>query len=401
MTKKIAAIDIGTTKVCTIMGILDDKFGLRVQGIGIAPSHGIEKAVVANVNQVKESIRQSINKAEMMAGSKLSSAYIGFTGQSMSSENKKATIAITHGDQLVRQDDLKRVLDVALNAEAPGERKILHVIPRAYTLDGQEVQNPIGMHGNEFGIEAHVITGTSASVQNLTQCINGVGIGIEEFVLEPLAGAEAVLSEEEKQSGALVVDIGGGITNIAVLKDGCIYHTSVLPVAGQHVTQDIAAGLGLLIEQAEEIKKKYGSLQPLQEGEGDKVLSENGRDVLYGDLSDIINARMEELMRLVMMELPRTDYASLIPAGIVITGGCANIPGIVEMAQNVTRLPVRIGMPSALNGVSSALLNDPAYSTSVGLILWKMKNRRAENQSAQNKPSGFRKLFSAPAKYFR
>ena len=194
MTKKIAAIDIGTTKVCTIMGVQDDKSGLRILGVGIAPSHGIEKAVVANVNQVKESIRQSINKAEMMAGSKLTSAYIGVTGQSISSANKKGTIAITHNDQLVRQEDLKRVLDVALNAEAPGERKILHVIPRAYTLDGQEVQNPVGMHGNELGIEAHVITGASASVQNLTQCINGVGIGIEDFILEPLASAEAVLS---------------------------------------------------------------------------------------------------------------------------------------------------------------------------------------------------------------
>ncbi len=402
MTKKIAAIDIGTTKVCTIMGVLDEKSGLRIVGVGIAPSHGIEKAIVANVTQVKESIRQSINKAEMMAGNKLSSAYIGVTGQSISSVNKKATIAITHNDQLVRQEDLKRVLDVALNAETPGERKILHVIPRAYTLDGHEVENPIGMHGNELGIEAHVITGASASVQNLTQCIDGVGIGIEDFVLEPLASAEAVLSEEEKQSGVLVVDIGGGITNIVVMKDGCVYHTSVLPVAGHHVTQDVATGLALPFELAEEMKKKYGNLQTLKDKEGEKVLSENGRTVAYGDLCEIMRARLEELMRLVVLELPRSNYASLIPSGIVITGGCANLPGIVEMAQNVTRLPVRIGVPSALNGVSSALLNDPAYATSVGLILWSMKNASADNQKgSHNSPGGLRKLFSAPAKLFR
>ena len=398
MTKKIAAIDIGTTKVCTIMGVLDDKAGLRILGVGIAPSHGIEKAAVANVSQVKESIRQSVSKAEMMAGSKLSSAYIGVTGQSISSVNKKATIAITHADQLVRQEDLKRVLDVALNAEAPGDRKILHVIPRTYILDGHEVQNPVGMHGNELGIEAHVITGASASVQNLTQCISGVGIGIEEFILEPLACAEAVLSEEEKQAGVLVADIGGGITNVAVMRNGCIYHTSVLSVAGQHVTQDIATGLALPVELAEEMKKKYGSLQPLQEKEGDKVLSENGRSVAYHDLCEIMRARLEELMRLVIMELPHANYASLIPAGIVITGGCASIPGMVEMAQNVTRLPVRIGVPSALSGVSSAVLNDPAYATSVGLILWSMKNA---SKGGQNTTAGIRKLFSAPAKLFR
>ncbi len=402
MAKKIAAIDIGTTKVCTIMGVQDDKHGIRILGVGTAPSHGIEKAIVANVGLVKESIRQSVNKAEMMAGIKLTSAYIGVTGQSISSANKKGTIAITHNDQIVRQQDLKRVLDVALNADAPGERKILHVIPRVYTLDSHDVQNPVGMHGNELTIEAHVITGGAASIQNLTQCVNSVGIEIEDFILEPLASAEAVLSAEEKQSGVLVADIGGGITNIAVMKDGCIYQTAVLPVAGYNVTQDIATGLAIPFELAEEMKKKYGNLQPLQEKEGDRVLSESGRSISYGDLREIMLARLEELMRLIVMELPRSNYASLIPSGIVLTGGCANVPGIVEMAQNVTRLPVRIGVPTALSGVSSAVLNDPAYATSVGLVLSKMKVNGIEGQQGtQNTAAGFRKLFSAPAKLFR
>jgi cell division protein FtsA len=399
VAKKIAAIDIGTTKVCTIMGIQDDKSGLRITGVGTGPSHGIEKAVVSNVSQVKESIRQSVRKAEMMAGNRLSSAFVGVTGQYISSANKTGTIAITHGDQMVRQDDLKRVLDVALSADSPVDRKILHVIPRTYILDGHEVQNPVGMNGNELTIEAHVISGASASVQNLSQCVNAVGIQVEDYILEPLAVAEAVLSEEEKQAGVLVADIGGGITNIAVMKDGCIYHTGVVPVGGQHVTQDIATGLSFPLELAEEMKKKYGSLQPLQDKEGEKVIGENGHNVAYGDLCDIMRARMEELMRLVVMELPRSDYAGLIPAGIVLTGGCANIPGIVEMAQRITRLPVRIGLPSALNGVSSALLNDPAYATSVGLMLWNLKN--SNNKGVQNSGAGLRKLFSAPARLFR
>jgi len=399
MKRKIAAIDIGTTKVCTIMGTLDSPSGLRVLGVGIAPSHGIEKALVANVSQAKESIRQSIRKAEMMAGYRLDSAYIGVTGKHINSMNNKGTIAITKGDQLVRGDDLKRVLDVALNIKAPADRKMLHVIPRSYTLDGHEVKNPVGMHGYELNVEAHVITAAVASVQNLTQCVRGVGIEIEDLVLEPLASAEAVLSEEEKQAGVLIADIGGGTTDIAVMRDGSIYHTSVLPVAGHQVTRDIAAGLGLSFELAEEMKKKYGSLVPSAEEEGDRIVGENGHSVSYRDLCDIMRARIEEMMRLVVLDLPRTDYSKLIPSGIVITGGGANIPGIVELTQNISRLPVRIGLPPALNGVSNSLLNDPAYATSVGLVLWKMKND--SSQKWVTKPSGIRGLFASIFRLFR
>jgi len=400
MKRKIAAIDVGTTKVCTIMGTLDSSSGLRVLGVGIAPSHGIEKALVANVTQAKESIRQSIKKAEMMAGYRLDSAYVGVTGKHISSMNNKGTIAITKNDQLVRGDDLRRVLDVALNIKAPVDRKMLHVIPRSYTLDGHEVKNPVGMHGYELNVEAHVITAAVASVQNLTKCISGIGVEIDDLVLEPLASAEAVLSEEEKQAGVLIADIGGGTTDIAVMREGSIYHTSVLPVAGHQVTRDIAAGLGLSFELAEEMKKKYGSLVPSSEEEGDKIVGENGHSVSYRDLCDIMRARIEELMRLVVLELPRTDYARLIPSGIVITGGGANVPGIVEMTQSITRLPVRIGIPPVLNGVSNALLNDPAYSTSVGLVLWKMKNDNNTDRWV-TKPTGLRGLFSSILRLFR
>jgi cell division protein FtsA len=258
------------------------------------------------------------------------------------------------------------------------------------------------MHGYELNVEAHVITAAVASVQNLTKCINASGIEIDDLVLEPLASAEAVLTEEEKQAGVLIADIGGGTTDIAVLRDGSIYHTSVLPVAGHQVTRDIAAGLGLSFELAEEMKKKYGSLVPAEEEESDKVVGENGHSVSYRDLCEIMRARMEELMRLVVLELPRTDYARLIPSGIVITGGGANVPGIVEMTQAITRLPVRIGVPPVLNGVSNALLNDPAYATSVGLILWKMKNDNSANQKwAGTKATGMRALFQSLFRIFR
>jgi cell division protein FtsA len=398
MKRKIAAIDIGTTKVCTIMGTLDSTSGLRILGVGIAPSHGIEKALVANVNQAKESIRQSVRKAEMMAGYRLDSAYIGVTGKHISSNNNKGTIAITKTDQLVRGDDLRRVLDVALNVKAPADRKMLHVIPRSYTLDGHEVKNPVGMHGYELNVEAHCITAAVASVQNLTQCVRGVGIEIDDLILEPLASAEAVLSDEEKQAGVLIADIGGGTTDIAVMREGSIYHTSVLPVAGHQITRDIAAGLGLSFELAEEMKKKYVNLLS-QEEEEDRVVGENGHSISYRDLCDISRARVEELMRLVVLELPRSDYSRLIPAGIIVTGGGANMPGIVELTQSITRLPVRIGIPPALNGVSNSLLNDPAYSTSVGLVLWKMKNENS--QKWVEKPTGLRGFLASIFRLFR
>lgn len=398
MKRKIAAIDIGTTKVCTIMGTLDSTSGLRILGVGIAPSHGIEKALVANVTQAKESIRQSIRKAEMMAGYRLDSAYIGVTGKHINSNNNKGTIAITKTDQLVRGDDLRRVLDVALNVKAPADRKMLHVIPRSYTLDGHEVKNPVGMHGYELNVEAHCITAAVASVQNLTQCVRSVGVEIDDLILEPLASAEAVLSEEEKMAGVLIADIGGGTTDIAVMKEGSIYYTSVLPVAGHQVTRDIAAGLGLSFELAEEMKKKYANLLPAGEEE-DRVVGENGHSISYRDLCDIVRARVEEMMRLVVLELPRSDYSKLIPAGIVITGGGANMPGIVELTQSITRLPVRVGLPPPLNGVSNSLLNDPAYATSVGLVLWKMKNENT--QKWVTKPAGLRGLFASLFRMFK
>ena len=389
MKKKIAAIDIGTTKVCTIMGVLDSTSGLRVLGVGIAPSHGIEKALVADAARAKESIRESVRKAEVMAGYKLDSAYIGVTGRHITSMNSKGTIAITRPDMLVKAEDLKRALDVALNVKIPPEQKILHVIPRSYRLDGHEVKNPVGMNGAELEIEVHLITASTSSVQNLTKVIKGLGINIEDLVLEPLASAEAVLAEEEKLAGVLIADIGGGTTDIAIIKDGSIYHTSVLPAAGHQITTDIMAGLGLSYELAEEMKKKYGTLLLSGEASDDeKKIGENGHSISFRALCEIMQARVEEIIRLIVMDLPGENARNLIPAGIVLTGGCTNIPGIAELAERLTKMPVRIGNPIALNGVSIEALNNPAYATSVGLIFWSMKNKGTSNWI--NKRKGFR-----------
>jgi len=400
---KIAAIDVGTTKVCTIMADTDDSGAMRVLGVGIVPSQGLHKGLVVNFNEAKQSIRESVRKAEQIAGYKLESAYVGITGRHVSSVNNRGVVAITRNDKMVRPGDLKRVLAVARSVSVPSERELLHVIPRTYAVDGQEgVKNPVGMHGFRLDVETHIISAAVTSVKNLTKCIRGIGIDIDELIMEPLAAAEAVLTEEERQNGVMLADIGGGTTDIAVFKDNSIYHTAVLPVAGYQLTRDISVGLNLSFDLAEEMKKKYGNVMPIyKEGRSksdiDITVTEDGHAVSYRDLSEIVRIRVEELLRLIVLELPRSDYAKLIPSGLVLAGGTANLPGIAELGQEVTRLPVRIGTPIGLYGVSDVLGN-PAYATSVGLLLWKMKNQGKPSWRPQ---SGLRRFMSRIFGLFR
>jgi len=398
---RVAAIDVGTTKVCTIMADVYENNSLRVLGVGVTPSSGLHKGLVVDINNAKESIRQSVRIAERSAGRRLESAYIGVTGRHITSVNSRGTVSITRNNQLVRPDDLKRVLDVARSVKVPSEQKMLHIIPRTYTIDGQgNVQNPLGMHGFRLDVETHIITAAITSIQNLTKCIRGVGIEIDDLVMEPLASAEAVLTPEEKQDGVLLADIGGGTTDLALFKDNTIYHTSVLPVAGYQVTRDISVGLGLSFELAEEMKKKYGDVTPREEDTygSEMSITHDGHSVSYQDLSEIIRVRVEELLRLIMLEFPQSDYAKLIPAGLVITGGVANLPGIAELGEKVTRGPVRLGRPVSLYGVSESLDN-PAYATGVGLILWKIRNQDTEASKAKER--GLRRFISQMFRFFR
>jgi len=388
---RIAAIDVGTTKVCTIMADVDSRNSWpRILGVGVAPSQGLQKGLVVNIDEAKESIRESVRKAERSAGYRLESAYVGITGRHINSVNNRGVISISRNDRLVRPDDLKRVLEIARSIKVPSDQKLLHVIPKQYMVDGQEgVKNPVGMHGFRLDVEAHIVTAAVTSIQNLTKCIRSVGIEIDDLVLESLASAEAALTEEEKQAGVLLTDIGGGTTDICVIKDDTIHHTSILPVAGYQITRDIAIGLGLSFELAEEMKKKFGNVMPYrEEDEEDKTVTTDGHSVSYRDLSEIIRIRVEELLRLIILELPHGDYAKLIPAGLVLTGGGANLPGIAELAQELTRLPARVGIPVSMYGVSDTL-RDPAFATSVGLLLWRMKKQQGAQGWRDNNGGGF------------
>jgi len=334
----LTSIDVGTTKVCTIVADINDGGGVRVIGVGVTPSRGLHKGLVVNINDARESIRESVRKAEQASGYKVESAYVGVTGRHVSSLNNRGVVAITRNDRLVRPNDLKRVLQSARSVKVPSDRKLLHIIPRGYAIDGQVgVDNPVGMHGFRLDVETHIITAAIASVQNLVKCIRGIGIDIDDLILEPLASSEAVLTEDEKQVGVILADIGGGTTDVAVFKDGGIWHTSILPVAGYQITRDVAIGLGLPFDVAEQMKKKFGSAMPVYESrvEAISTITEDGHGVSYQDLCDIIRARVEEIMRLIVLEMPRTEHAMLVPAVLVPTGGSANLSGIQALGREI------------------------------------------------------------------
>ncbi len=398
----ISAIDVGTTKVCTIVAEVNDEGIMQVAGVGLTPSKGLHKGLVVNINEAKESIRESVAKAEHASGYKVESAYVGVTGRHISARNNRGVVAISRSDRLVRPDDLRRVLQSAQSVKLPAEERMLHIIPRNYAVDGQEgVRNPVGMHGFRLDVETHVVTAAISSVQNLVKCIRGVGVDIEDLIFEPLASSEAVLTEDEKQVGVILADIGGGTTDISVFKDGSIWHSAILPVAGYQLTRDIAIGLGLPFDVAEEMKKMWGSVMPVHESkmETDSI-SENGHSVSYQGLCDIVKARVEEILRLIMLELPRAEYEALVPAGLVLTGGSSNLSGIDALGRDLVRLPVRIGTPANMYGITD-ILHDPAYATSVGLLLWGMKPRGTQAWKSYRFGASVRHLVSRIKRFFR
>lgn len=396
---KIAAIDIGSAKVCTIMADVNGTDALRILGVGTAASYGLEKGVVVNARDAAASVSQSVRKAERMAGCRLKSAYVGVSGADMSSLNNHGLISISRDDQQVHAADRSRALEVARSVEVPGDQRILHVIPRSYTLDGQgNIKNPVGMHGFRLDVETHIVTAPAVSVQNLAKCIMSLGVGIDSFILKSLASAEAVLTEDERQRGVILADIGGGTTNVAAFKDGSVYHTSTLPVGGYNVTNDVAMGLGLPFRLAEEMKTKYGNAMPSEEeGSDDVTVTENGHSVSYHDLCGIIGARVEELLQLILFQMPQTNYAEVFPSGLVLTGGGCNLPGIAGLGREITQLPVKIGTPLNPDG-SNDTLCDPVYATSVGLLYWKMRNK--DSQDWQTNRGGLSALLPRWSSYF-
>ncbi|MBT9163962.1 MAG: Cell division protein FtsA [Chloroflexi bacterium] len=383
MAKTIAAIDAGTSKVCSIIANVRNG-AIEVVGTSLVPSRGIHKGLVTNIEEATQAVQESVMKTERICGLKMNSAYVSVTGSHISSMNSRGVVATMRSDKRVTSDELERVLESARSIPIPSDKKILHVIPRHYMLDEHvKVKEPVGMHGFRLDVETHVVVVAAASVQNVIKSVRGAGVEIEDLVFSPLATGEAVLSEDERNSGVILADIGGGTTDIAIFKNGCIFHSAVLPVGGYQVTRDIAIGLGLANELAEGMKTKYANLRFGNGGadlEDRELETQNRHTTSTRDLNNIVRLRVEEILRLILLEIPQGKREELVPAGLVLTGGTANIPGIDILAQDVFGTPhVRVGVPAGITGITDSL-HDPATATSAGLLLWGVNQGKSEDK---------------------
>lgn len=369
----VVGIDIGTTKVCTLVARVEAERNLRILGVGIEPSQGIRKGTIVDLSAASQSIARSVEKAQRTSGLEITSALVSLAGSHVASVNSRGVVGIS--GRVIDADDVARALEAAQAVAIPHNREIIHVIQRGFIVDGQDgIRMPIGMHGYRLEVEGHIITAAAATVENLRQCVQAAGVQVSQFVLNPLASAEVVLSETERQMGVIVCDIGGGTTDLAIYIDGDIWHTMVLAVGGNHITSDIAHGLRLPISQAEEIKKQYGYAIKDDIDESDLFTTrafgeEQPVQVQRRDLAHIIEARVEEIFQLVLQEIKRSGYDGLLPAGMVLTGGTSSLPGIRNLASQVLGLPVRVAQPENLFGLVDQL-HSPAYSTSIGLLHW-------------------------------
>ena len=383
----IVGIDIGTTKICTLVARVEENNRIRILGVGIEPSQGIRKGTVVDLAAASEAIGLSIDRAGRTSGLEISSALVSMAGSHVSSINSRGVAGIHR--QVIDENDVLRAMEAARAVAIPHNREVIHIIQRGFTVDGQDgISMPIGMHGYRMEVEAHIITASASTVENLRLVVGNSGVDVSNFVLNPLASGEVVLTDTEREMGVVVCDIGGGTTDMAIYIEGDVWHTMVLAVGGNHVTSDIAHGLRLPFSQAEEVKISHGHAQTsaINSGETFPVRAfgeEQPIDVSRYDLAHIIEARVEEIFSLMLQEIKRSGYDGLLPAGLVLTDGSSLLPGIKHLASDVLDLPVRVARPEKLVGMVDRL-QSPAYSTSVGLVKWAAQMREFNPLVVQN-----------------
>ncbi len=370
----IVGLDIGTSKVVAIVGeVIPDSDEVEIIGIGQHPSRGLKKGVVVNIDSTVHSIQRAVEEAELMSGCEINSVYTGIAGSHIRSMNSHGIVAIR--DKEVTQDDVDRVLDAARAVAIPADQKIIHIIPQEFVIDNQEgIREPIGMAGVRLEAKVHMVSGAVSAAQNIIKCVRLCGLEVDDIILEQLASSEAVLTSDEKELGVCLVDIGGGTTDIAIFTEGAIRYTSVIPIAGDQVTNDIAVAMRTPTQFAENIKVKYACAftQLTNPDEMIEVPSVGARPPRYlarQTLSDVVKPRYEELLTLVQAVLRRSGYEDLIAAGIVLTGGSAKMEGVLELAEEVFHVPVRLGYPKYVTGLIDVVRN-PIYATGVGLLLF-------------------------------
>jgi cell division protein FtsA len=376
----IVGLDVGTTKICVIAAEVTHADRLEVIGVGTAPSRGLRKGVVVNIDATVEAIRRAVDEAEQQAGVEISSVYAGVAGGHIRGINSRGVVAVSGKSREVSAIDVERALEAAKAINLPPDREIIHALPQAFVVDDQDgIREPLGMSGVRLEVEVHLVTGAVTSVQNVVRSVNRAGLAVQDIVLEPLASAEAVLSPDEKELGILLIDIGGGTTDAALFRDGAIWHTAILPLGGDHITNDIAVGLRTPSADAEDLKKRYGcALTALvREDETIDVPSVGGRkprQLSRQILSEIVQPRVEEIFTLIARDLAKAGLDDAPTAGIVLTGGTSILEGIPELAEQVFDLPVRRGSPAPAGGLAD-VVRSPIYSTGVGLVLYGLRGR--------------------------
>ena len=369
----LVGLDIGTSKVAAIVGELNGGDEIEIIGIGTAPSKGLKKGIVVNLESTVHSIQRAIEEAELMAGCQIKSVFAGIAGSHIKSLNSHGIVAIKEKE--VTQHDIDRVIDSARAVAIPADQKILHILPQEFVIDQQEgIKEPIGMSGIRLEAKVHMVTSSVSAEQNIVKCIRRCGLDVDDIVLEQLASCSAVLTDDEKDLGVCLIDIGGGTTDIAIFSEGAIKHTAVIPIAGDQVTNDIAVALRTPTKNAEEIKRKHACAltelgDPQQMIDVPSIGDREPRKISVQNLAEIIEPRYEELMLLVQAELRRSGYEDLIAAGMVITGGSSQVKGLTELAEEIFHMPVRLGAPLHVSGLTDVARN-PIYSTAVGLLIY-------------------------------
>ena len=384
--RTIVGIDVGTTKICTIVAQAHDNGRLNVLGVGLTPSKGLDRGVVVNIDEAVNAISSSIEKAERVSGYRIGTAFVGIAGRHIASLNSNGVVAVARTDHEITRQDVARAVENAQSIAIPNQREVIHVIPRAYIVDGnQGIRDPVGMSGFRLEVETHIVTGEVMAIQNLIKSVQRGGVEIDDLVLQPLASGEAVLTEDDKDRGVVLVDIGGGTTDIAVFVQGGIWHTSVLPVGGNHFTNDIVMVLQTPYHTAEYLKLKYGSAMAGELGDAEEdAIDVEGfslgerQKISRHLLNQVIQARAEEVVELVYTEVRRSGYEGMLPAGIVLTGGTSLLPRFDELMRELLSVPVRIGAPSDLHGLADSL-DSPPYATAVGLVRWGARHGIANN----------------------
>jgi len=399
----IVGLDIGTSKVVAIVGEVTPENEIEIIGLGSHPSRGLKKGVVVNIESTVQSIQRAVEEAELMAGCQIHSVYAGIAGSHVRSLNSHGIVAIR--DKEVTPYDVERVIDAARAVAIPADQKILHILPQEFIIDTQEsIREPVGMSGVRLEAKVHMVTGAVSAAQNIIKCVRRCGLEVDDIILEQLASSHSVLTDDEKELGVCLVDIGGGTTDIAVFTEGAIRHTAVIPIAGDQVTNDIAVALRTPTQYAEEIKIKYAcaltQLASVEETiEVPSVGDRPDRRLARQTLAEVVEPRYEELFTLIQAELRRSGFEDLCAAGVVITGGSSKMEGAVELAEEIFHMPVRLGLPQYISGLVDVVRN-PVYSTGVGLLLFGYQNRALRETEARL-GSGFRGVLRRMKSWFQ